>query len=288
MKSIHIAILLLGTLGIVFSCNKKQENTLPERNLIAKVNNNKIFKKDIINMLPKNISSEDSAKYVSEYLQQWVAEQAMYAKAIEVLTDTNIIEQKIEKYRQQLYIYYFTQNFVYNNVNYDITEKEIEDYYNKHLKDYVLSQTYVKAHYLTMDTKAYSYYSERDKLFSSTLEDKEELEDFCIGTKRKVYFVEEWTEIGEFLNKVKFTKTFDPNELLFKSTFEHIAGDVRYLIKYDDYKTIGDYMPIEIAKDNIVQIIINNRKRDKLIQAQNELIEEGLNSGYITINNNKE
>ncbi|PLX06265.1 MAG: hypothetical protein C0596_17475 [Marinilabiliales bacterium] len=180
-------------------------------------------------------------------------------------------------------MYYYTEDFIYNDLDYNISEKEIEDYYNKHLQDYVLAKTYVKAHYMTMDADVYTYYQERDRLFNSTPEDREDLESYCIGTGRKVYFVEEWTELGDFLHEVKLHNKFDANELLFKSTFEHISGELRYLIKYDDYLTIGDYMPLEIAKEDIVQIILNNRKRDKLIQKQNELIEEGLNSGSVTI-----
>ncbi len=268
---------------LLFSCGKKQEQQ-NDKDAIAIVNGEYLYKADIIKLLPKRISSEDSAKFVSSYVNSWVSEKVMFAQAKDVLTDTTVIEEKIKQYRQQLYLYYYTEHFVYNDIDYKIAEKEIEDYYNNNLQDYVLAKTYVKAHYMTMHSDVYTYYLERDKLFNSEASDVKELQDFCIGTGRKVYFVEEWTELGDFLQEIKFYNNFDSNELIFKSTFEHINGNLRYLIKYDDYKTIGDYMPYEIAKNDIIEIIINKRKRDKLIQTQKRLIDKGLNSGSVIIN----
>ena len=278
MRFINILVIVFISI-FIFSCKNKSENSV-DKNAIATVNGQSLYQKDIVSILPKHISSEDSAEYVSKYINQWVANLVLYAEAKETLMDTSIIEEKIKQYRQQLYVYYYIEKFIYI-----ISEQEINDYYNKHLQDYVLAKTYVKAHYMTMNANVYTYYQERDKLFNSSLEDKEILQDFCIGTGRKVYFVEEWTELGDFLNEVKYFEKFDANELLFKSTYEHIAGKLRYLIKYDDYKTIGDYMPLEIAKEDIVTIIINNRKRNKIIQKQNELIEKGIKSGSVILKN---
>jgi len=277
-------VLLACIFLVLISCKNKEEVKI-DKDVIAAVNGEYLYKKDIVKIMPKFISSEDSVKYVSEYVNHWVADRVIFAEATETLTDTSMIEEKVKQYRQQLYVYYYIDKFVYNDVSYSISEEEIQDYYNKHLQDYVLAKTYVKVHYMTMAADVYTYYQEREKIFNSEPEDIEELKDYCIGTGRKVYFIEEWTELGDFLHEVKLNGKFDANELLFKSTFEHISGELRYLIKYDDYKTIGDYMPLEIAKNDIITIIINNRKRDKLIQKQNELIEKGLNSGAVTLKN---
>lgn len=275
-------IALFAIIIIVLAACKQNETVEVKQDVIASVNGEYLYQKDIIQILPKNISSEDSAKMVSEYVRAWVANKLLFAEARDVLTDTTVIEQKIKLYREQLYTYYYTENFIYNKVDYKLTEEEIEAYYNKHLQDYVLAKTYVKAHYMTMDAEVYTYYMERDKLFNSSIEDREELEDFCIGTGRKVFFNEDWIELGEFLDIVK-RPALDPNELLFKSTFEHVYDKTRYLIKFDDYKTIGDYMPLEIAKPEIAEILINKKKNEELIKKQKQLIEQGLESGAVIL-----
>ncbi|MBN2778923.1 MAG: hypothetical protein JXR36_14895 [Bacteroidales bacterium] len=277
-KTIALFVIII----IVLAACKQNETVEVKQDIIASVNGEYLYQKDIIQILPKNISSEDSAKMVSEYVRAWVANKLLFAEARDVLTDTTVIEQKIKLYREQLYTYYYTENFIYNKVDYKLTEEEIEAYYNKHLQDYVLAKTYVKAHYMTMDAEVYTYYMERDKLFNSSIEDREELEDFCIGTGRKVFFNEDWIELGEFLDIVK-RPALDPNELLFKSTFEHVYDKTRYLIKFDDYKTIGDYMPFEIAKPEIAEILINKKKNEELIKKQNQLIEQGLESGAVIL-----
>ncbi|MDD2634303.1 MAG: hypothetical protein PHW82_02255 [Bacteroidales bacterium] len=270
-------VILLG-----LSCKKKEE-LKPDKNMVAEVNGEYLYRKDIIKLLPKNISAEDSAELISNYINTWVGDRLLYHEARQILTDTASITNKINNYRQQLYIYYYCEKHLYNDIDYKISEEEIKDYYNKHLQDYVLAKTYVKAHYMTMDVDVSSYYLERNKLFNSNLEDKEALKDFCVGTGRKVYFFDEWTELGEFLDAVKSADTFDANQLLFKSTHENISGDLRYLIKFDDYKPIGDYMPFEIARSEIAEILINKKKKEQYLQKQNQLIEQGISSGSVTI-----
>ncbi len=271
---------ILGLLGV--SCKNKEE-VKPDVNVVAQVNGEYLYQKDIVKLLPKNISSEDSAILVSNYINTWVGDRLLYYEARSVLTDTASIENKINNYRQQLYIYYYSEKHIYNNVDYNLSEEEIQNYYNKHLQDYVLAKTYVKAHYMTMDAEVSTYYLERDKLFNSSLEDKDELQNFCVGTGRKVYFFEEWTELGEFLDAVKCLNTFDANELLFRSTLENVSDDLRYLIKFDDYRTIGDYMPLEIAQGKIAEILINKKKKEQYLRKQNQLIEQGIKSGSVVL-----
>ncbi|MDD4149888.1 MAG: hypothetical protein PHE33_07650 [Bacteroidales bacterium] len=276
-------IFVLVILGFLSNSCKDNEEAKPDLNIVAEVNGEYLYKKDLVKILYKNISPEDSAKLVSNYIHSWLGEKLMYSEARRVLTDTASIENKIKNYRQQLYLYYYSERYIYNDVDYKLSEEEIEGYYTKHLQDYVLAKTYVKAHYMTMDAEVSTYYLERDRLFNSNLEDKEELLDFCVGTGRKVYFFEEWTELGEFLDEVKCLDSFDANELLFKSTLENVSNNLRYLIKFDDYKTLGDYMPLEIAREKIAEILINHKKKEKYLQKQNQLIEQGVKSGSVVI-----
>ena len=280
---IYRLICILVIVGFFNISCKNNKEVKPTGIVVAQVNGEYLYQNDIVKILPKNISSEDSANYVSNYIHAWVGDRLLYYEARRVLTDTASIENKIKNYRQQLYIYYYCEKHIYSNVDYKLSEEEIQDYYNKHLQDYVLAKTYVKAHYMTMDAEVSTYYLERDRLFNSSIEDKNELQDFCVGTGRKVYFFEDWTELGEFLDVVKCLGVFDANELLFKSTLENISGNLRYLIKFDDYRTIGNYMPLEIARDKIAEILINKKKKEQYSQKQNQLIEQGIKSGSVVL-----
>lgn len=274
--------LLIFTTLVIASCKEKPETTV-DKDAIVSINGEHLYQKDIVNVLPKYLSKEDSTIFVDEYIDKWIAERVFYLEAQSSLTDTAAIEAKVEKYRKQLYVLNYKEEFVYSDISYQISVEEIQDYYNKHLNDYVLAQTFVKAHYMTLDVDQYTYYDEREKINDSSLEDKKSLQDYCIGTGRKVYFVEEWTEFGRFLDMVDFYDPFDSNELIFRSFFENTNDEVRFLIKVDDFLSVGDYLPLELARDDIVEIIINNRKKDKYIQTKNELIEKGISSGTVII-----
>lgn len=275
--------LLIFTLLVTVSCKEKPETTV-DKNAIVSINGEHLYQKDIVNVLPKYLSKEDSTIFVDQYINNWIAERVFFLEAQSTLTDTSAIEAKVDMYRKQLYVHYYKEEFVYNDISHQISIEEIQDYYTKHLNDYVLAQTFVKAHYMTLDVDQYTYYDEREKINNSSLEDKKSLQDYCIGTGRKVYFVEEWTEFDRFLDMVDYFNAFDANELIFRSFFENTNEELRFLIKVDEFLSVGDYLPIELARDDIVQIILNKRKKDKYIQTKKELIEKGISSGTVIIN----
>jgi hypothetical protein len=59
-----------------------------------------------------------------------------------------------------------------------------------------------------MDAKVNAYSDEFETLSRSKAEDKKLLKDYCLGTGRKVYFVEEWTEIRNFLDLINYSGEF--------------------------------------------------------------------------------
>ncbi len=282
MKKGLFYLLILTTL-VTVSCKEKPETTVV-KNAIVSINGEHLYQKDIVNVLPKHLSKEDSTFFVDEFINDWIAERVFYLEAQSILTDTSAIEAKVDMYRKQLYVHYYKEEFVYSDISHQISVEEIQGYYTKHLNDYVLAQTFVKAHYMTLDVDQYTYYDEREKISNSSLEDKKILQDYCIGTGRKVYFLEEWTEFDRFLDMVDHYDAFDGNELIFRSFFENTNEELRFLIKVDDFLSVGDYLPLELARDDIVEIIINDRKKDKYIQTKNELIEKGISSGTVIIN----
>lgn len=286
-KNIAFALQILGFFILIsatlWSC-KGNNDKVPGEDVIAVVDGAKLYKQDLIKIIPEFNNPEDSAAFVDEYIQNWIADQLLFIEAKKNLTDTTMIVKKLNDFRQQLYIHYYKESILFADIKTEVTQTEIDDYYNKHLQDYVLATSYVKAHYLTMDAKVTAYSDEWEKVSNSGPEDKKMLKDYCIGTGRKIYFIEEWTEIRNFLDIVNYSGEFSESELGSRNVLDYINGSLRYLVKIDEFRSKGDFLPVELAVPEITQIIINNRKDDKLIQVKKDLKESATSAGTVIIN----
>lgn len=282
MKIKRFLYILIFALAL-FSC-KSKPSAESDGEIVATVYDENLYKKDIVASMPVFLSAEDSVAFVKDYVDSWIAERLLYAEAkIRIQDSTNIVK-KINEYRRQLYIHYYKESVVYVDIKNDVSREEIEEYYNKNLSEYVLATSYVKSHYMTMDAKVTTYSDEFETLSRSKAEDKKILKDYCLGTGRKVYFVEEWTEIRNFLDLINYSGEFSEAELGNRNVLDYINGDLRYLVKIDDYRVKGDYLPLELAIPEITQIIVNKRKEDKINQVKKDLRTKAENDGSLIIN----
>jgi hypothetical protein len=282
MKIKGLFYILIFALAL-FSC-KSKPNAETDSEIVATVNEENLYKKDIVASMPVFQSKEDSLAFVKDFVDSWVAERLLYAEAKIRIQDTTNIVKKINDYRRQLYIHYYKESVVFSDIKNDVSREEIEEYYNKNLSEYVLATSYVKAHYMTMDAKVTTYSDEFETLNRSKADDKKLLKDYCLGTGRKVYFIEEWTEIRNFLDLINYSGEFSEAELGNRNVLDYINGDLRYLVKIDEFRVKGDYLPLELAIPEITQLIVNKRKEDKLNQVKKDLRTKAENDGSLIIN----
>ena len=86
-------ILLLISVLFLYACeNKKVE----DNTIITNVGNEILYRSDLIKILPDEISSNDSAIFVQNYINEWRFERLFYNEAIKNLEDTTEIAEKIK------------------------------------------------------------------------------------------------------------------------------------------------------------------------------------------------
>ena len=279
----YVAFILLAI--VVCSCGNKSNAPAVQAKYVASFDEDTLFEYELVRAISPFCDSKDSAKLADDYIDEWLTERIMYKEAEKLLSDTTYIAKKIMQYRRQLYTHEYCEKYVYSNVNMNVTEKEINDYYDKHLNEYVINTTYVKAHYMTISPKIVRYYEIYEKLRKSDLDSEQELGDYCDGPDKQIYFVKDWVEFSDFLKLIDYSGTIEPYELKYKNTLDYIRDTLHYLVKIDDYLVPGDLLPIELAKPKIIQIIMNKRRHDKYIQAKQDLLRKYKSNGEIVIGN---
>lgn len=264
----------------MFGCGQKKESTGV---ILASFGDEYLYMKDIESFLSADMSSEDSASVISSHIDKWLTQKALFNEAKNVISDSAAIEQKIKDYREQLYIYEYREKYINSNVNFNISEKEIQEYYNKHLSKYVLNTIYLKAHYLALPLDEYQYYPILEKFRKTNVESESQISEMCSGTNRKYCFFSEWIEAYSFFEDINYRPTFPMSEIQYHRDIETIVDSMRYFIKIDELALKGDSVPVEVVKDDIIQMIINKRKSDRYIQSEKELLYQNNKSGLIKI-----
>ncbi|MCF0207782.1 MAG: hypothetical protein HUK15_10185 [Bacteroidales bacterium] len=275
----NITILILISLGI-FSCKRESEQVVTEKYVVS-FENEHLTERELIKAISPYFDEIDSAKLANEYIEDWLTEKSLFCEAKKLLTDTSDIVDKTNKYRRQLYAQEYCNNYIYSNVNNNVTEKEIEEYYNQHLNDYVINTAYVKAHYITFPARIVRYYEIYDFFRKTDLESEQILGDYCAGDEREAYFVKDWVELQDFLKLIKYKIPVQERELKSQGTMDFVIDTIRCLVKIDDIIVPGDLLPIELARPRIIQIIMNERRHEKYIQAKDELLNKYKSNGTI-------
>ena len=111
--------------------------------------------RDILLVLPSEYTAEDSAKLVKAYVEEWVKKKAIVDKAEANIDELTLkeIDNKMVEYRQDLLINAYNNYLIEKNIKDSVSEKEIQDYFEKHKECYPLRKDIVLYHRKSKGTR---------------------------------------------------------------------------------------------------------------------------------------
>ncbi len=243
------------------SCNYfiVQEKEDKSSEIIAIVNTEKLFKEDLKNVLPQNISKDDSLVLVKSFINDWAIKKLLLSKAENnnSLEDINEIDHLVNDYRESLLINNYKEMLIKQQLDTVINDIEIEDFYSKSKDNFRLNEELVKIKYLHFDHKVISK-KEFLKLFKSeNIEDLEELEKQQLSFKYYQFNDSIWTQLDKVLLKLPFSK----ENLLKKTKLLQKQDSIGlYLAVIKDVLARNDAAPLSYIKPTIKQMILHKRK----------------------------
>ena len=255
---------ILNALLVVFlfnSCNYfvVQEKEEKSSEIIAIVNTAKLFKEDLKNVLPQNISKEDSTVLMNSFINDWAIKQLLLNKAENnnSLKDINEIKDLVNDYRESLLINNYKEMLIKQQLDTVIKDAEIQDFYSKSKGNFRLNEELVKIKHLHFDHKVISK-KEFLKLFKSDkIEDLEALEKEQLSFKYYQFNDSVWTQLDKVLLKLPFSK----ENLLKKTKLLQKQDSIGlYLAAIKDVLVRNDTAPLSYIKPTIKQMILHKRK----------------------------
>ena len=242
--------------------------------VLVRVFDKNLYESDLQGIVPAGLSEDDSLALVENYIQQWVQEMVILEKA-EKNIDNNF-EKELETYKNSLLTYTYECSIVEQMLDTNISDDEIQKYYQEHRNNFTLKNNIVRAIYVKIPSKS-STKSKFRQLFSGDITDKKIMEiDKYASSYAEQYFLDRntWITFMDFQNAVP-VKTY--NEEIYLQSAKDITlndGDYTYFAKIFESKVVNDVSPLSFEYQNIKAIILNNRKVDIIENMRSDLLKK--------------
>lgn len=273
MRYCKLILLLLA----IVSC-KNFKNQAKEE-VVARVNKVYLYKSDIEKLVPKNTSRGDSINIVNNYINTWATRQLFIDKAKLNLTEEELkeFEDLVESYQSTLYINAYKNAVINKSINMEITEEDLQTYYDQNLKNFNLNEELVKLRYLHLPPDYKNIVATKQQLNRFNEEDVEELKE------KKAEFLtyslndSVWIKFDQVLNKIPILKKQDKIKLLKERNFIQLKDSTGvYLVLIKDLLRRKEIAPIEYIKPTIRQIILNKRKLELIKKIEKEITKDAV------------
>ena len=262
-----IASYLLLIFFVLNACNNSPKE--PEKDAVAKVYDRYLYRSDLKGIVPKAASYRDSINIVKNYIDSWIRQNILLHKAEQNLLKDSIqtkIEKQIDDYRNSLITYAYENELIHQKLDTVVADEEIENYYKNHQNNFELKDNIIKVLYLKLNKKSPKL--DKVKLWykSENPKDKKMLEDYCHEYAMNFFLDDNtWLLFDDLLKEIPI-KTYDKEQFLHNNRFiETQDSSSIYLVNIKGFRIKDSISPLSFEKDNIRNIILNQRKL-KLIQ----------------------
>ncbi len=241
---------------------------------LARVYNVLLYPEDIEGLVGEYVSPADSVSIVNRYVESWIRKQLLIAEAASQIDfDEAEMERKILDYRYALMTYKFEKYYVNEKVVREVSENEIQAYYDENKDNFQLKQNIIKGIFVKIPQEAPRIGSFR-KLFIEKKDEKddEQIKSYCYSFATS-YSLEDtiWLNFEDIIRNTPLASIPNKVQFLQQNKFVETSDDnFMYFLKVTEYKISDQISPLEFVKDDIANIIINKRK----IELTNKLEEK--------------
>jgi len=277
-RSFHITLYLLVLLLSACDFIESFEGEEDKGKMIARVYDSYLFEADIQNVLPSDLSKDDSASFVQNYINVWAKNQLMIYKAEFNLTDDDKrFEEQIRNYRNDLLKFAFLQKYVDDRLDTAITDAQIKEYYRDNEDDFQLKENILRMRYISVPVDAPNI-DELKKLFRTRDSSKQEaLLDYALSYARNFSLEDtSWMSFNQFRKLIPI-QAYNQQEFLSKNSYLELESQgLMYLVSIAEYKIKDNTSPLLYVRNIIRNILLNKRRLDLIADLEKNLLSDAI------------
>ena len=261
------SLLLISTGILITGCTNKSNS---KGNVVAQVNEAQITNSELEAAIPEGSSPEVKLALKRNLMEKWIEEEIFYQVALE--EGLSLSEQEmllVKNYEKRLLVQKYIDMRLSHN--YRILDQEVEDYYNKHQREFVWDDETIHIIHLVLDND--------DSAIKSEIRQSKDLMEVI----KKNFFDQQSTPerpIGDlgYQKLSEFPNTIQRRIRNLKTG--NISGPIKtnygyHYIQLLDYQKKGTIKEIDLARDGIYM-------RLQFINRNEEIknIKQSLRSGF--------
>jgi hypothetical protein len=258
----------------------QEENTTTE--IIAIVNTEKLFRKDLLLFLPRNINSLDSLFLVKSYIKDWAIKQLLLSKAEDnnSLELTSQINNLVKDYKESLLINNYKERLIKQQLDTLIAEKDIAAYYAVNKENFKLNEELIKVKYLHFNNDIIDKDEFIEQFKSTNIDDLEMLEKQQLSFNFHQFNDSVWTQLDKVLLKLPFSK----EKMLKKTKFTQKQESLGlYLVAVKDVLKRNSIAPLSYVKSTIKQMILHKRKIELIRDIEKIILQDATKNNNFKI-----
>ncbi len=271
------AVLLFA---ILFSGCTLEKREVP--GAIVSVGNRYLTREMLDQVIPDGLSPRDSSAFADAYVRHWAEDELVYDVAQKNIPDVERIENLVDRYRRELFVHEYQKQILSEKLDAEISDDAVKNYYRTHLDKFILKTPIVKGLFLKVAETTPELKNLKKWYRGKDHASVENIEKYTLHNIINYdYFYDRWVSFDEVMSAIPYTVT-DANRFLQTHTFLEINNEgYWYLLNISDYLPAGAHMPLDFARTQIEEILLNQKRMDFLHQMNKELYQEALENRKI-------
>ncbi len=253
-----------------------QEHNHKGKTPLVEVSGEFLYKEDLQAALPLNISKDDSVLFAEHYIRNWIEDALLFDKAEGNIPDNDKISKLVENYRRALIMHTYQEELVNQKLANDISEEEINAYYEKNKELFRLDNPLVKGLFIKVPLSSPDLGNVRVWYRKNNQDIIEKLEKYSLRNAVSYdYFYDRWTSVPDVAAKIplKVLDT-DANYLDKNRNVEVKDTAFCYFLHIEDFLGKDKQKPLDFARDEIKEILINLKRVEFINKVKEDLYQQ--------------
>jgi len=287
MKKV-VYILLLALLAVSCKMTRQFQDAASEMfrgEVVAKVNNHKLYRSQLQKYIPAGVSPDDSASLARQWINAWAEDLLLLDMAEEQLSDSDKdVNKELEEYRRTLLKYRYEQLYINQRLDTLITDEEIEAYYAANQDRFRLERPLLRSRYMIISADARSLKLLKQKMSSDDV--MEVMEADSLGAYAAIKYVD---AADTWMDAITLAQEMGTDYRTMLGSIKHQFyeypdnnGNLR-VAYIAEMAPEGKPAPIEYVYERIRDIIISSRKHKLETDLENQLLEDARSNDKFVI-----
>lgn len=243
---------------------------------LVEVGHDFLYKEDLQSAMPPGLKGKDSIRFADEYIRNWVEDALLYRKAEGNIPDNVKVDELVASYRRALIMHAYQEELVNQKLGNEVTDEEIEAYYNENGGMFRADQPYIQGLFIKVPLNTPHLNNLRSWYKKNTQDAIDKVEKFSVGNAVSYdYFYDNWKPVSDFSVKLPLEALDNDADYLNRNRNVEVRDTAFcYFLHVERFLPKGDNIPLEYAKKEIKEILVNLKRVEFINQVKEDLYRE--------------